>query len=224
MTPYQLQCGWSTSVRQTASPLVFFAIRLPLTIGLLLLAPCIARYIGRANANAVPPDPGTVQPLTLNPQRVAKPVRRAASARGSFTARLPSDAVELCHMCGAVQLKIPSVVHTWWLSFALLICVPGFYPQNCPRYHRFTVKAPGNITFDSCASMMAVGIALYRRTANITESEPRMCVHIAQRSVSPNWVFFFHGGVGFISFYVRPTGRSFFRRNELNWFRRTRAR
>ena len=35
---------------------------------------------------------------------------------------------------------------------------PGFYPQRCPRYHRFSVTKPGNVTIDSCASMMNVGM------------------------------------------------------------------
>lgn len=28
---------------------------------------------------------------------------------------------------------------------------PGFYPQRCPRFHRFTVTKPGNFTFVRCS-------------------------------------------------------------------------
>ena len=48
---------------------------------------------------------------------------------------------------------------------------PGYYPMRCPRYHRFTVTKPGNITFDACASLMNVGVSLFKRTANLNESE-----------------------------------------------------
>jgi serine/threonine protein kinase len=51
---------------------------------------------------------------------------------------------------------------------------PGFYPISCPRFHRFKVIQPGNFTFDTCASMMDVGLSLYKRTDNLSESEPRM--------------------------------------------------
>ena len=50
---------------------------------------------------------------------------------------------------------------------------PGFYPHACTRYHRFTVTHPGNFTFDTCASMFALGLQLYKRTDNVSESEPR---------------------------------------------------
>ena len=50
----------------------------------------------------------------------------------------------------------------------------GYYPQRCPRYHRFEVKHAGLFTFDTCASMMNVGINIYKRTDDLTESEPRM--------------------------------------------------
>ena len=50
---------------------------------------------------------------------------------------------------------------------------PGYFPIPCTRYHRFTVTHPGNFTFDTCASMNAMGIVLYKRTDNVSESEPR---------------------------------------------------
>ena len=30
---------------------------------------------------------------------------------------------------------------------------PGYYPQNCPRYHRFEVTKPGNFTFVRAAAL-----------------------------------------------------------------------
>ena len=43
------------------------------------------------------------------------------------------------------------------------------------RYHRFRVTEPGNFTFDTCASIMDVGISIYRalglEEANLTKSE-----------------------------------------------------
>ena len=50
----------------------------------------------------------------------------------------------------------------------------GRYPWKCPRYHRFRVTHKGNFTFDTCSSMMPVGLSLYSRTANLSKSEPRM--------------------------------------------------
>ena len=50
---------------------------------------------------------------------------------------------------------------------------PGFFPMTCTRYHRFTVTHPGNFTFDTCSSMLAMGFQLYKRTDNLSESEPR---------------------------------------------------
>ena len=50
---------------------------------------------------------------------------------------------------------------------------PGHFIYPCTRYHRFTVTHPGNFTFDMCASMNAVGFQLYKRTDNLSESEPR---------------------------------------------------
>ena len=52
--------------------------------------------------------------------------------------------------------------------------LPRFFPQPCPRYHRFAVTHPGNFTFDTCASMFSVVLQLYKRTDNLSESEPRM--------------------------------------------------
>ena len=49
---------------------------------------------------------------------------------------------------------------------------PGYFPVPCPRYHRFSVTKPGNLTFDTCASMMDVGIQLYKKTDNLAESDP----------------------------------------------------
>ena len=51
---------------------------------------------------------------------------------------------------------------------------PGFYPSKCPRYHRFKVTSPGNFSFDACASTSYMGLGLFKRTDNLTESEPRM--------------------------------------------------
>jgi len=48
---------------------------------------------------------------------------------------------------------------------------PGYYPMRCPRYHRFAVTKPGNFTFDSCASLMNVGVSLFKRTDNLNDSE-----------------------------------------------------
>ena len=51
---------------------------------------------------------------------------------------------------------------------------PGFYPQRCPRYQRFRVVRAGNFTFDTCGSTVDLGMNLYRRTANLSASEPRV--------------------------------------------------
>ena len=50
---------------------------------------------------------------------------------------------------------------------------PGHYPHRCPRYHRFNVTSPGNITFDTCASIMNVAVLMYKRVP-LSESVPRM--------------------------------------------------
>ena len=50
----------------------------------------------------------------------------------------------------------------------------GYHPERCPRYHRFKVISPGNFTFDTCSSSMFVGIQIYKRTDNLSQSEPRM--------------------------------------------------
>lgn len=46
--------------------------------------------------------------------------------------------------------------------------------NRCPRYHRFKLTSPGNVTFDSCASMMTIGIRLFKRTDNLSKSDARM--------------------------------------------------
>lgn len=42
------------------------------------------------------------------------------------------------------------------------------------RYHRFKVIRPGNITFDACASMMAVGLSILKQTDDLAQSVPSM--------------------------------------------------
>ena len=75
----------------------------------------------------------------------------------------------------------PSSMHEmsyqWLEGRANLNATPpdvGYYPQKCPRYHRFHVTKHGNFTFDACSSMMMPGINIYKRTDNLSESEPRM--------------------------------------------------
>ena len=58
---------------------------------------------------------------------------------------------------------------------------PGYYAYKCPRYHRFTVTKPGNFTFDTCASAMNVAISIYKRTNNLTASEP--CINSSDGSI-----------------------------------------
>lgn len=48
------------------------------------------------------------------------------------------------------------------------------FPCTCVRYHRFEVTEVGNITFDACSSTMNVGIKLYKRTDNLSESATGM--------------------------------------------------
>ena len=88
---------------------------------------------------------------------------------------------------GANDANIPKSVNTHpssmnEFSFNFMIGVTnlraeppvyGYYPERCPRYHRFAVTRPGNFTFDTCSSMMATGIGLYKRT-NASGSAPRM--------------------------------------------------
>ena len=48
----------------------------------------------------------------------------------------------------------------------------GYFPYPCPRYHRFQVTEAGNVTFDTCASMMDVAVAVYKATDDLSKSEP----------------------------------------------------
>jgi len=50
----------------------------------------------------------------------------------------------------------------------------GFYPQKCPRYHRFQVVRSGHVTFDTCGSMATFGVSIYKATSNLSESEPHI--------------------------------------------------
>lgn len=89
---------------------------------------------------------------------------------------------------GSSDLNIPKSVHTHPLSRQLFQYqfptgrpVPnmdppdvGFFSSRCPRYYRFKVTQPGNFTFDTCASMMEVGIGLLRQTVDLAHSAPRM--------------------------------------------------
>lgn len=52
--------------------------------------------------------------------------------------------------------------------------IPGHFANRCPRYHRFRVTRPGNVTFDTCASMMTVGVEVFKRTNDSNASEPRI--------------------------------------------------
>ena len=86
--------------------------------------------------------------------------------------KIPKDAFNFSH-----PLSMYRNSYQWPGSQVNLNAVPidpGTFPNPCPRFHRFSVKHAGNFTFDACASSMTVGLNIYKRTDNLSESQPRM--------------------------------------------------
>jgi len=63
-----------------------------------------------------------------------------------------------------LRLKHEHVCDQWHPSWVFTLLLP-VHTVNCVQ----TLK--GNFTFDTCSSEMSVGLALFRRTTNLTQSE-----------------------------------------------------
>ena len=98
----------------------------------------------------------------------------SVAGNGAVDKPIPKDAAGLMHPLSMMEWSYQWVAGRRITTPNGTTLDYGYFPQGCPRYHRFTVLKPGNFTFDTCSSMMAAAVSILKRTDNLGESEPRM--------------------------------------------------